>query len=63
MKEYREKQIQEISYLWKKLASASTSRKVPTNNILNLIEKNNNEKYYGFFVRKIIIPAKLMQGV
>ena len=54
MKEYRLKQIQEISNLWKKLASRD--------NRLNLINKNNTEKYYGFLVRKTKIPPKSMQS-
>ena len=63
MKEYRKKQIQESSYLWKKLANIETPRKKPADNILNSIEENNNEKHYGFVVRKAKIPSKSMQRV
>ena len=44
MKEYRKKQIKEISYLWKKLTSVEIPRKKPTDNILNLIEETHKEK-------------------
>ena len=63
MKEYRKKQIQEISYLWKKLTSVEIPRKKPTDNILNLIEENHKEKYYEFLVRKTKIPPESMQKV
>ena len=63
MKEYRRKQIQEISYLWKKIANIETPRKRPGDNSLNSIKENHNEKYYGFVVRKTTIPPKSMQRV
>ena len=63
LKDYRKKQIQEISYLWRKLANIEAPRKKPANNILNSIEENNNEKYYGFVVRKTKVPPKSMQRV
>ena len=63
MKEYRNKQIQEISYLWKKFEKIETPGKKPAENLLNSIKEENNEKYYGFVVRKIKIPPKSMQRV
>ena len=61
MKECREKQIQEISNLWKKLANIEPVTKIPKGNILNSVDKNFEEKYYGFLVRKTKIPPKSMQ--
>ena len=61
MKENREKQIQDISNLWKKLANMGPARKEPKDNILNLIDENLNEKYFRFLVCKIKIPQKSMQ--
>ena len=46
-----------------KLANIEIPRKKTAENILNSIEENNNEKYYGFVVRKTKIPAKSMQRV
>ena len=63
MKEYRNKQIREISYLWKKLENIETPGKKPAESILNSMKENNNEKYYGFAVRKTKIPPKSMQRV
>ena len=61
MKECRENQIQEISNLWKKLANIEPVTKMPKGNILNSVDKNFEEKYYGFLVRKTKIPSKSMQ--
>ena len=62
MKEYRNKQIQEISYLLKKLEKIEIPGKKPAENILNSMKENNNEKYYGFAIRKTKIPPKSMQS-
>ena len=63
MKEYRKKQIQEISYLWKKPTSVEIPKIKSADNILNLIEEKHDENYYGFVVRKTKIPPKSMQRI
>ena len=40
IKDYRQKQIQEISNLWKTFANIGPAWKDPMDNILNLIKKN-----------------------
>ena len=63
MKDYRQKQIQEISNLWKKFANIERARKDPMDNILNLIKENLIERYYRFLVHKTKIPPKSMQRI
>jgi len=62
IKDYRQKQIQEIYNLWKKFANIEPARKDPMDNILNLIKKNNVEKYYRFLVLKTKIPPKSIES-
>jgi hypothetical protein len=53
MKEYRDKQIQEITKLWKEfIRKDPPSNNKPNKIVLNSINTKTTEKYYGFLVRK-----------
>jgi hypothetical protein len=63
MKEYRDKQIQEITKLWKEIVRVDSSNNKPNKIVLNSINTKTSGKYYGFLVRKTKIPPKSMQRV
>jgi hypothetical protein len=63
MKEYRDKQIQEITKLWKEIVRLEPSNNKPNKIVLKSINTKTSGKYYGFLVRKSKFPPKSMQRV